>query len=600
MAEPKQKSLSPFIVKAVPQYYTPNLDGSAWRRVVRNVPIAGLCRQRLISYIRSMEWSISARDIKSGDFETDIDYYTSVILADFDNWIDKTLQDALDMPVGGTIEVVRYDKKAKIKHNGKALTPSEKGHVAKVVHVDGATLYPTGDERYPLVQRYGTERVTFPSESIGRIIMSPRPEIDMLGYGMAPPELIYLALRMVYAGDVYFGGLIEDAPESGILYLGNITEEDAANWLEGFRTLFTGGSQFKVPVTYGEQPPAMIPFSRSPVDITFTEQQMKYAKLITAAYGLKLSDLGIDGGEQTLAGKIRDQVAARLTGFGTIQNFVENLINNSVLPSYLKFRFRIKDPEQLIQTNRARVLALQWAKTAIDAGVLSAETIRKQLSSDGLFTIDIEEDEAGGGKELPPSNGKGLPGGSDNGNNSQDTVGKELKLKSPENGGRGDIKQEKSFAVNEVKAARSSAALISDATGMDMSSAFTLLSMFHNRESRKQVSAAIKKKDKSGDALAFILNAMHERTISTIGESEGVKLYRKLHKKLGVGDTVPVRVPVGDVWTEQRSAVPGRAIAATFEPSEIISMSRRGTGFGDPYTWEVLVYGGVEKIAEVV
>lgn len=611
---PKQKSLSPFIVRNIPRWYTPVLDGATWRQVVRNVPIAGLCELRLINHVRSLQWSVSARDnTRSDKYKAEIEYYTSILNGGgsqgFDQWVDKLLQDALTLPVGGTVEVVRYKPSAAVKFDGKTLEKHPDGHVAKIVNIDGATLHPTGDDTYPVVQRYGTGRVTFPAKSVGRIVVMPRPEITLQGYGMAPPELIYLSLRMVYAGDVYFNSLMSDAPEAGILYLGNVTQDDAETWLNGFRALFTGGgSTFKIPVTYGEVAPQYITFTRPPTEMMFGESQLRYARLVTAAYGLRLSDLGIEGGEQTLAGKIRDQVASRLTGFGVVQTFVENLLNG-VLPPYLRFSFNIKDPEQQIQLNRARMLAMQWAKTATDAGLLPADVIRKQLSDDGLFTVDL-----GKVKDPPPQakqDGTNNGGGKDNQqppNQNGNTTGdaglnklakKEDALKSPAQGGRGTIKAEKSIAVDmpEIAASLDSAALVARIMGTDTGVATLLLSAFHMRDGRNDVSNALKKKS-DGDPLYRLCMDMSAETQKHV--SQPITLYRRHYGNHVVGDGVDVMIPYGDIWTASRSNVRGKAIAVEFNPDELVSIARAGTGFGDPFSDEVVVYGGKLKSGEVI
>src|SRR5262245_17462004 len=116
MAEPQQKSLeAPYLWRipttwAMPQWAQAN----QWRWFVYNQPIAMLCRSRLVNYLLALPWEISAKDPNEKDaLEEDCHYYEAWLLRNFDLIFDKLWQDALDLPIGGAVEILRWPVEAK-------------------------------------------------------------------------------------------------------------------------------------------------------------------------------------------------------------------------------------------------------------------------------------------------------------------------------------------------------------------------------------------------------------------------------------------------------------------------------------------------------
>jgi hypothetical protein len=216
MAEPKAKSLQipPFLRRYLPDFLTPMwVEAARWRNVVRNEPTAIICRDKLIVYAQAQPWDITARDIKQAKkLKPDIAYYKNFVLKDFDTIIDLLWQDTLDLPVGGNIELVRWPSNVlpTIEQDGeifKVTQPSPKGHIFKLVHIDGATIVPTHDPDFPILQRLQGDignAVYFGSNEIGRIVLTPRPEMRVKGYGMPPPQRIYMAISLLYYGNQYY------------------------------------------------------------------------------------------------------------------------------------------------------------------------------------------------------------------------------------------------------------------------------------------------------------------------------------------------------------------------------------------------------------
>jgi len=399
MTDPKPKSLELpiYLNRILPLWQTPQwLEAERWRRVVRQQPVAIICRDTLITYLQALPWEVRARSPREADvLAGEIEAYTRILDGgddDFDSILDRLWQDALDLPIGGTLEVVRWPDGV-----GPFSRPHPKGHVYQVVNVDGATLYMTYDREFPVAQRIkenAAQTIYFRHNELARIVLSPRPELERKGYGMAPPERIYMALTLLYRGDTYYANLLLDTPEAGVLDLLDMSQESATNWIKSARELLQGIDPFKIPVLYDHEEPAVwIPFGRPPTDMLFDTTTLKYARVTTAGYWLSLSDVGLEpaGAGGTLAGQIRDERRARRTGFGVVKEKTINLINGEILPPYLEFTFVEKDEEALNQRYRAFVLGAQAMKIAADAGVMNARERQAQLKKDGLITVEVEE-----------------------------------------------------------------------------------------------------------------------------------------------------------------------------------------------------------------
>jgi hypothetical protein len=209
---------------------------------------------------------------------------------------------------------------------------------------------------------------------------------------MAPPEKIYLALQMLYRGDVYYANLLLDTPEAGILDLADMSRESAQEWLAGFKSLFSGIDGFKVPVLYEhEKPAAWIPFNRPPTDMLYDQVTMRYAQLVAAGYGLRMSDIGLSevAGSKTLAGVIREERQSRRTGQAEVKSKLENYFNR-ILPDHLKFVWEEKDEE----VKKATAQALSTYGLALGQmkrdGLLTPEESRMELVSTGLLETEID------------------------------------------------------------------------------------------------------------------------------------------------------------------------------------------------------------------
>lgn len=418
MADPKPKSVQPeqmpFFYRRIPQLTQPGwYSAERWREVVRKQPIALLCRERLIAYLQTTPFDIRAKNPKEADkYADDCEEYRAAFgrgEGDIDTLIELLWQDALDLPVGGNLEVLRYTGSQQSPYKGD---PPEGGHVYSLVHVDGATLFPTFDRDFPMAQRVPgavTRPVYFSKDEMRRIVLGIRPEWDMKGWGFAPPERIFLAISLLYRGDTYFASLLTDTPEAGVLDLLDMDKEDAMEWLSSTRDLLMGLDPLKVPVLYQHDKPAVwIPFGRPPSEISYTDTTHKYARITAGGYWLTLSDIGMESGaEGTLAGKIRDERRSRLTGFGMVKEKTR-VFFSKILPDYLEFVWEEKDEEALYNKYRSLAIAVPAFQKAIQARIMTPQEAQQQITDDGLITVELAKPEEEEQPVLPQA--AGFPG----------------------------------------------------------------------------------------------------------------------------------------------------------------------------------------------
>lgn len=448
--EPKQKSLDipPFLRRYLPDFLTPMwIEAQRWRNVVRNEPIAIICRDRLIVYAQALPWMITAKDTKQEKkLEKDIAYYQDYVLREFDILLDLIWQDALDLPVGGNVELVRFPSNVlpTVEYDGETYSvtqPNPKGHIYKIVHIDGATVVPTHDPEFPIMQKSQDQITTpiyFERNEVGRVVLTPRPEMRVKGYGMPPPQRIYMAIQLTYYGHQYYAKMLLDTPEAGILDLLDMSKEDAEEWVSSYQTLLQGVDPQKIGVLYHHNTAAKwIPFGRPPSEMMYDSVSLKYSRIVAAGYWLTLKDIGLDPSGGTLAGEIRRQRESRLTGFGMIREKTKNFINNQVLPSYLTFDWVERDDEAMTNTGRARLLNAQALKAMAEGGFITQEEGQQQLKKDGLLTIELKPKpkEQAPSQMAAPTKKQALPA------QSEDQIEAEMERIPPSQGGRGDVGQ---------------------------------------------------------------------------------------------------------------------------------------------------------------
>lgn len=384
--------LSNYLVRQMPIWNNPNwLHADVWRAFVAKQPIAVLCREAISSYLLSLDWAIVSREADQQDeFKEDIKHYTRLLERgnayyndiDFDTHVEWIVKDLFDLPFGGASEIGReYDK--------------DDGKVMWVRPLDAATLAPTLNIDFPIVQHFPNyQPVVFPRAFVSRTYLSPRTEIRREGWGMAPPEKIYLAMDMVSKGDIYYYQLLLNTPEAGILDLKDMTKESATEWVQSFRDMLYGINPLKIPVLYEHTDAAeWIPFGKLPSEILYDSVTARYITIITAGYGLSPSDIGFassSNGGETLAGTIRQERRSAKSGKALAKTKLKAYFEK-ILPDHLEFKWIDFDDERNVSMSRARMASASAFKVFTDMQAFSPDEVRSQAIADGLFSISLPE-----------------------------------------------------------------------------------------------------------------------------------------------------------------------------------------------------------------
>ena len=392
--EKGQRSISSddiFFARFVTPWSQPDvIQANTWRNFVAGQPIAMDCKESLQASTIGFDWSITARDSDQRDeLKGLVKHYTKLIDRGgeyygfgYEGLIEWILSDFLDIPFGCGAEIGR-----------KGDNPN--GRVAWIKPLDGATLFPTLNKDIPVVQYYNGHYAEFPAHAISRVYMSPRTQILRDGWGMPPPEKVYLAMLMLSRGDKYYADLLMDTPPAGILDLGDMEKDSALDWVKAFREFNNGSpSSFAIPVLYEHTTDVkFLPFGKVPNDIMYDRITLKYAAIVAAAYGVSLSDIGLgttSASGETLAGSIRQERKTRRTGIARAKKAIKHFMEN-FLPYTLQFNIIDPDDEVNMAMGRARLATFTSFQQASDMGLFSREELRLQTLQDGLMSKDFPE-----------------------------------------------------------------------------------------------------------------------------------------------------------------------------------------------------------------
>lgn len=423
--------LSNYLLRQMPIWNNPNwLHADIWRQFVHKQPVAVLCRDAITSYLLSLDWTIVSRDAEMQDeYKEEIKYFTRLLERgnayyndlDFSTHVEWIAKDLFDLPFGAASEIGR-------EYNA----PS--GKVVWIRPLDGATLAPTLDNDYPVVQHFPNyQPVVFPREFVSRVFLSPRTEIRREGWGFAPPERIYLAMEMLNRGDIYYSQLLLNTPEAGILDLKDMDKESATEWVKGFRDLLYGINPLKIPVLYEHTEKAeWIPFGKLPNEILYDSITARYITIVTAGYGLSPSDVGFassSNGGETLAGTIRQERRSAKSGKALAKTKLKAYFEK-ILPEYLEFKWVDFDDEKNVAMSRARMASANAFKVFTDMQAFSPDEVRRQAIADGLFSISLPETIDRKSIEWPSNTLRYV------GNKNSNQVGDG---KPPSSGGQGDV-----------------------------------------------------------------------------------------------------------------------------------------------------------------
>lgn len=435
-----------FFLRNIPFWNPPSWqEADYWRNFVERQSIAAICRDAIANYLNSLDWAIVARDTEKRDeLKLKIKHYTKLFERgnayywdlDFSSQIEFFVKDLFTLPFGTASELGRLDDEPN-------------GRVVWIRPIDGGTLAPTLNFEYPVVQtapNTGLQPVYFPRQFISRVYLSPRTELRREGWGYAPPERIWRAIEMLVQGDNYYAQLLLNTPEAGILDLGDMEGSDARNWIASLKDLLYGVNPLKIPVLYEHTTEAKwIPFGKPPSEIMYDSVTMKYASILTAGYGLTLSDIGFSAssnGGDSLAGTIRMERVGKASGKSNAKKKWEAYANR-ILPDSLKWTWIDYDDERNVSKGRARLASAQASQIWIDKKIFTPNEVRQQNLADGLVSIDVPERVELDSPEFPQ------PALAPSGGSRGKSLGNPV---APSSGGHGEVIPQQVVQRNMIKA----------------------------------------------------------------------------------------------------------------------------------------------------
>jgi hypothetical protein len=285
-----------FLTRQPAVFYDPQtLQAGQWRGLISQAPIVRSCIATLIMQITGLEWEIV------GDDEKEVDYFTNIIAsaddgAGFESLVARVVEDATVVPFGGAWENGFYPD----------------GGVAWMAHLDGGLMRPTYSYDVPYAQvapdRGPLDPVLFRRGEVSRVMWLPRPDVGGYGWTRTPCMDSLPAILGLLRSDTFWQTLLTDSPPPGILDIMGITDDDARDWLDGWKTMMAGNDALKIPILTGEGRTKedgnaqFISFATSATEAQLPELLRRYAEIVCAAFGMNTSDLGLFGQEMRLAG----------------------------------------------------------------------------------------------------------------------------------------------------------------------------------------------------------------------------------------------------------------------------------------------------------
>jgi len=381
--DPKAKGIREpaFLVRKPAAFFDATaLTAPQWRRVVGMAPVVRSCIQTLVMQITGLNWYIESEDEKLAE------YFTLVLNssddgAGFENMIARVVEDTLTVPFGGSWEIGSYRDDT----------------VAWLGHLDASLMRPTNSKDYPFAQvspwAGPLEVVLFTAGEVSRVMWQPQTSVLAYGWTRTPVMDCLPAIQGLLRSDRFWQTLLTDNPPPGVLDVVGWTEEEATEWLEGWKTMVAGIDALKVPILYGREKGEaanFINFGQTATEAQLPELVKRYAELVTAAFGMNVGDLGLFGQELRLAGATKLIELSKRQGLAHLLRRIKQRVDNDVLPDLCTFKWEDIELEDTVRRESARKLGADRLSILVSAGILSPEDGLRQAYEDGLVTVEVQ------------------------------------------------------------------------------------------------------------------------------------------------------------------------------------------------------------------
>jgi hypothetical protein len=383
-AEPKTKGIREpaYLTRSPAAFFdATSLTAPQWRRVVAAAPVVRACIQTLVMQITGLKWEIQGED------DDLVEYFTLVLNgsddgAGFENMIARVVEDALTVPFGGAWEIGSY----------------RDGTVAWLAHLDAGLMRPTNDKNYPyaMVSPWGgpLDVALFEPGEIARVMWQPQTDVTVYGWTRTPVMDCLPAIQGLLRSDRFWQTLLTDSPPPGVLDVIGWSEEEARDWLAGWKTMMAGVDALKVPILYGREKgeaAQFISFGATATEAQLPELVKRYAELVCAAFGMNVGDLGLFGQELRLAGATKLIELSKRQGLAHLLRRIKQRIDNEVLPDGVEFAWEDVELEDTVRRETARKLSADRLATLANAFIIDPTVALAQAVEEGLITVEAGE-----------------------------------------------------------------------------------------------------------------------------------------------------------------------------------------------------------------
>ncbi len=373
------------ITRQLATFFDPmTLSAVHWRRVVAQAPVVGACVDTLIMQITGLNWAIEADD------DALVEKYTLLLnMADngggFESLISRVAEDALTVPFGGAFELGSYPD----------------GEVAWIAHLDAGLLGPTYDEKYPYRQTNPYDALhpkVFAGNEVSRVIWRPQTDIALYGWTKTPCMGCLPAIQGLLRSDRFWQTLLTDSPPAGILDIPGMSDQEARDWLDGWKTMMAGIDALKVPILTGEGrsdakgTAQFISFGQDATQVQLPELVKRYSEQVCAVFGMNVADLGLFGQELRLAGATKIIELSKRQGLARLLKQFERAVNNDVLPEGVTFKWEDVELEDTVRKAAAKNQTATALATLTTAGSITPNIALAQAIADGIITVEVPEE----------------------------------------------------------------------------------------------------------------------------------------------------------------------------------------------------------------
>lgn len=314
-------------------------------------------------------------------------------------FISRLLLDFTTCDYGAYVEIIG---------RGNPLMPIT-SRITGIATLDSLRCIPTGNLEYPVIyySRISGKMHRMHNTRVHRWVDMPDNDETFHLAGLCSMSRSIALIEQQIPMSKYLAGVFSDMPPIGVWY--NNSGMQDAQFKAAYDSFQLGrlngkGGQLHInnPNLLQEAKGQFLPFAQAPEGFNYTEYTEIAVNAFAACFGIDRQDLWPLSGKNAGTATQSDVLMEKSYGmaFGDILSAIERILNNTVLPENVEFRFEYKDAEKDKATADADAIVLSNAN-ALKAIGIPSENILKYLANNSEQFRDILIDESGELIELP-------------------------------------------------------------------------------------------------------------------------------------------------------------------------------------------------------